>query len=52
MKIDKETPNLCRKSVKTGVKEEIIFQLRPGGCDITYSGKEMEKNALSSNRMQ
>lgn len=27
-------------------------KLRPGGCDITYSGKEMEKNALSSNRMQ
>lgn len=32
MKIDKENPNLCRKSVKTRVKEEIIFQLRPGGC--------------------
>lgn len=31
MKIDKENPNLCRKSVKTRVKEKIVFQLTPGG---------------------
>ena len=31
MKTDKENPNLCRKSVKTRVKEKIVFQLTPGG---------------------